>query len=154
VTDTNTELIAICGLYCGDCLRLRSRTADLAAELRAELAASRFAEYAEVKKEFAPGFRDYPAFLEVLQGLIDLNCPSGCREGGCPGLDCPIRACCLDRGLGGCWECDDLDQCDRFGFLNPFHGDVVESNLRPIRELGPAAWLASRPPFYAWLKGV
>ncbi len=152
MTGASPDLIAICGLYCGDCPRLRSRAADLAARLRAELEERRFAEYVRVKKEFATEFRDYPAFLDVLQGVIDLNCPSGCRAGGCPGLECAIRACCLDRGLGGCWECDGLDECDQFDFLTPFHGDLVRRNLRPIRELGPRAWLERRPPFYVWLK--
>lgn len=150
MTGATTELIARCGLYCGDCLRLRSRAAQAAAVLRAELEKSRFAEYARVKKNFSPEFQDYPAFLEVLQAVIDLDCPAGCREGGCPGLDCPIRACCLDRQLAGCWECDDLDECRRFDFLTPFHGDVVQRNLRPIREMGPDAWLKNRPPFYVW----
>ncbi|MBU1741003.1 MAG: DUF3795 domain-containing protein [Proteobacteria bacterium] len=152
MTGENRALIAFCGLYCGDCLRLGSRAAELAAKLRAELEKSRFAEYVQVKSEFAPEFQDYPDFLKVLQAVIDLDCPSGCRKGGCPGLDCAIRACCLDKQLDGCWECDGLDQCDRFDFLTPWHGDVVRHNLRPIRALGPEAWLERRPLFYVWLK--
>ncbi len=147
---TDLNLIACCGLYCKDCLRFRSRAAALARDLRAELARVDFDGYVRVKETVAPEFRDYSAFQRVLQAVIDLDCPSGCRAEGCPGLDCRIRRCCLDRGLTGCWECDALDECPEFDFLTPFHGDVKGNNLRRLRDLGPSRWLESRPPFYPW----
>jgi hypothetical protein len=151
---TDTGLIACCGLYCGDCLRFNSRAAGLARELRAELDRVDFDKYVQVKKTVAPEFDEYPAWKRMLQAVIDLDCAAGCRAAGCPGLDCSIRACCLGRGLDGCWECDGLDDCPRFDFLTPFHGDLKQNNLRRLREAGPAAWLETRPPFYGWLKGV
>jgi hypothetical protein len=147
---TDATLIAFCGLYCGDCLRFRSRAAVLARELRAELARVDFDDYAQVKQAVAPEFQDYPAFQKIVQAVIDLDCPQGCRVHGCPGLDCRIRACCLGQGLTGCWECDALDDCPHFDFLTPFHGDIKGNNLRRLRDLGPAQWLIERPPFYRW----
>jgi hypothetical protein len=118
--------------------------------LLAELDRIDFDQYVRVKKTVAPRFEEFPAFKRMAQAVIDLDCLQGCRAGGCPGLDCHIRACCLAKGLNGCWECDALEACDRFDFLTPFHGDVKQENLRRLRELGPGDWLPRRPLFYVW----
>ena len=42
------ELTAYCGLYCGDCVRYRSKASDLARELINELKNTEFDKYAEL----------------------------------------------------------------------------------------------------------
>ena len=41
------ELTAYCGLYCGDCIRYRSKASKLAFELKNELQRVEFDKYAE-----------------------------------------------------------------------------------------------------------
>jgi len=52
-----TNLTAYCGLYCGDCIRYKSKASDLARELSTELQRDRLDKYAEVEahsiKEFS-----------------------------------------------------------------------------------------------------
>ena len=39
------------------------------------------------------------------------NC-AGCKNDGCKGRDaCQPRRCCIQKGIGGCWECPDFP-CD------------------------------------------
>ena len=36
------------------------------------------------------------------------DCP-GCRKGGCPDREqCKNYTCCQERGLAGCWECEEF----------------------------------------------
>ena len=41
------DLVAYCGLYCGDCFGYKGKIADLARDLRKELRAAKFAKIAE-----------------------------------------------------------------------------------------------------------
>ena len=43
----NEDLIAYCGLYCGDCFGYKGKVADLARDLRKELREARFNKTAE-----------------------------------------------------------------------------------------------------------
>ena len=43
--DLELELIAYCGLYCGDCIRHASRVTDLASDLNDELKKVKFSDY-------------------------------------------------------------------------------------------------------------
>ena len=59
--------------------------------------------------------------------LAHTDCP-GCKEGR--GLqDCPIRLCAESRHLEHCYECPDLDPCDKYAMLLEQFPDV-KINLR------------------------
>ena len=62
------ELIAYCGLYCGDCFGHQGKIADLARDLRKELRKHRFDKTAETLSEvsFFATFKNYPQCYEVL----------------------------------------------------------------------------------------
>jgi hypothetical protein len=145
------ELTAYCGLYCGDCIRYKNRVSDLACELIGELQKARFEKYAEVKSLFVKELKHYKQCCQVLESLVELQCRSGCRNGGCPTFSCRIIECCGSHGFRGCWECDRFDGCEAFRFLEPFHGDIPLKNLRKIRELGLDKWVRHREKFYLWL---
>lgn len=145
------ELTAYCGLYCGDCIRYKSRVSDLANELREELLKAQFEKYAEVKSMFVKELKHYKECCEVLESLAELQCHSACRDGGCPTFSCKIIACCRSKGFKGCWECNEFDGCGEFRFLEPFHGDIPLKNLRKINELGLEKWTAHREKFFLWL---
>jgi len=55
------ELVAYCGLYCGDCFAYKEKIADLARDLRKELRQAKFERQAESMStvSFFKVFEDY-----------------------------------------------------------------------------------------------
>ncbi len=145
------ELTAYCGLYCGDCLRYRSKVMDLARNLGNELQAVQFGRYAEVKSAFEKKFGDYSTFHEVLGAIAHLRCDIPCRSGGDGCLQpCDIKGCVLSKNLAGCWECKEFEVCGKFQFFKVFHGDAAKKNLRKINKFGLDKWAEHREKFYVW----
>jgi len=145
------ELTAYCGLYCGDCIRYRSRAADLARGLLNELRTTEFGKYAGIKSRSMKELESYEQCCQVLEVIIELQCPQPCRVGGgCPTFSCEILVCCQSQGYQGCWECSNFEECEKFEFLNKYHGDTPVQNLRKIRELGVGRWVKYRQKFFVW----
>jgi len=146
------ELTAYCGLYCGDCLRFRSKAIGLARDLMSELQAVGFDKYAEVKSAAVKELEHYNECLQVLDAIVKLGCDTPCKAGG-DGCSrrCEIKNCVQLKKLEGCWECDELEGCDKFEFFRPIHGDTTKGNLRKIKEYGLNGWVEHRGKFYSWL---
>lgn len=150
---TDQELTGYCGLYCGDCIRYKSRISDLAKELLDELAECRYSDYAKIKKTNTPEFASYDAMIACLGAMARIKCEMPCGKGGdgCGG-SCDIIRCVKDKSLSGCWECAEFETCGNLDFLIPFHGDVPLNNLRKIKEFGVNSWAKHRGKFYPWSK--
>jgi hypothetical protein len=146
------ELTVYCGLYCGDCLRYKSKAVELARDLICELQAVQFDKYAEVKSAAVKEMEHYKECRQVLDAIVRLGCDTPCRAGGdgCLG-PCEIKRCVKLKNLEGCWECDVLERCDKFEFFKPIHGDTTKGNLRKIKEYGLNGWVEHREKFYSWL---
>ncbi len=146
------ELTAYCGLYCGDCIRYRSKFSDLARDLESELQKVKFDKYAGVKSTSVKEFRHYKEFYKLLDALAKLRCDTSCRTGGdgCS-QPCKIKKCVQSKNLEGCWECDEFEKCEKFEFLKPYHGDTAQKNLRKIKEYGLDRWAKHRKKSYLWL---
>lgn len=146
------QLTAYCGLYCGDCLRFRSKVTYLARDLLSELQAVGFDQYAEVKSAAVKELKYYKECRQVLAAIVGLGCDTPCRAGGdgCSG-PCEIKNCVQIKKLQGCWECDELKDCGKFEFLKPVCGDAPQENLRKIKEHGLSKWAKHRGKYYAWL---
>ena len=145
------EVTAYCGLYCGDCIRYRSKAAGLARELLGELQATEFGKYAEVKSHSLKELEDYERCCRVLEALVELQCNKPCRiGGGCPTFSCGILECCQKKGFEGCWECSDYEGCGLFEFLEKYHGEAPKINLGKIKELGIDRWAGHREKFFVW----
>jgi hypothetical protein len=151
------ELTAYCGLYCGDCIRYRSRAADLAGELLRELEAAEFEEYARIKcsparqMDNVPQLQHYPECLEVLETIVCLKCETPCRKGGgCNFFSCDIAECCGEKNLEGCWQCPSFRSCDNIAGLQSIHGRAPVENLKMIRTLGIDDWAEQRCKPYIW----
>ena len=131
------ELIAYCGLYCGDCYVYQGKIADLARDLRKELRQAKFDKEAELlsTEGYFATLKNYPQCYEVLGTLVKYRCRRACRGGGGPPF-CKIRKCCQRKGSEGCWQCDQFETCEKLDFLKPFHEEAHLKNLRKIKKQG------------------
>ncbi|HEC87000.1 MAG TPA: DUF3795 domain-containing protein [Thermoplasmatales archaeon] len=135
MTKLEKDLIAYCGLYCGDCFFYKGEIADLARDLRKKVREAKLNQnYLEFAK-FAKEFENLPQCYAVLGAMVKMRCKRTCRGGGGPPF-CAIRKCCQKKGIEGCWECDDFENCEKLNFLKPTHGDAHIKNLRKIRNAG------------------
>jgi hypothetical protein len=120
------ELIAYCGLYCGDCPNHKGEIADLARDLRKKLREAKFDRTAQGLSKYFKEFRNYEQCYQVLGGMVRLRCKRTCRSGG-GNPACKVRSCCTKRGIGGCWECQEFETCQ---------------NLRKLKKQGTEAFIA------------
>ena len=137
------DLIAYCGLYCGDCVGYKGKVADLARDLRKELRAAKFDKTAEVLAavSFFEVFKNYDQSYQVLGALVKFRCKKSCKGGGGPPF-CKMRKCCQKKGIEGCWECKEFETCEKLDFLKPGHGDAHIKNLRTLKKKGVDSFLA------------
>jgi hypothetical protein len=152
VTHNDRNLTAFCGIYCGDCIRYKCRASNLVSELLNEIDRLHFAEYAKVKSAYTKEFEDFDSLIATLKAISGIKCEIPCRLGGdgCGGT-CEIITCVKTKGFEGCWECDEFEECDKFGFVKHFFGDAPLINLRLIKKLGIDDWSKNREKCYPWL---
>lgn len=169
------RLVCPCGLTCCDCLFHRDEIYKAARELKEILRTSQLDEFLNlimkhrgwngvadhfgqersvIKRQFEP-FERWPDFLHVLNGLIDLQCKTTCREaGGCSigGItrECEALKCINENGFEGCWQCAESEDCERLSFLRGNYGETIDGNLRIIREKGIEAVESRGNEYYAW----
>ncbi len=138
------NLIAYCGLYCGDCFAYQGRIADLARDLREELRRSKFEKTAAYVSQtpFFKVFEDYPQCYKVLGAMVKFRCKRACRGGGGP--PCKMRNCCQKKGIEGCWECEDFETCTKLDFLKPNHEDAHIKNLKIIKKSGIESFITGK----------
>ena len=139
----NKNLIAYCGLYCGDCFNYKGEVANLARDLRKKLREAKFDRHSQGLSKFFKEFRNYEQCYEVLGAMVRLRCKRTCRgEGGPP--SCKIRNCCQKKNIQGCWECKEFETCEKLNFLKPFHEDAHLKNLRKIKKQGINSFLKEK----------
>ena len=139
------ELIAYCGLYCGDCHSYKGRIADLARDLRKELRQAHFSKVAETMSaiSFFAAYKNYPQCYEVLGEMVKLRCKRTCRGGGGP-PGCKIRECGQKKGIAGCWQCAEFETCKKLDFLKTFHEDAHIKNLRILKKTSADSFLEGK----------
>jgi hypothetical protein len=149
MSNENENLIAYCGLYCGDCYNHKGAIADLARDLRKELRAANFEKSAEFLStiSFFKEFKHYKECYEVLGAMVRLRCNRVCRDGGGPPF-CTIRKCCQKKELKGCWECEGFETCKNLDFLRPSHGVAHLKNLMKIRKKGTKDFIQGKRLWY------
>ncbi|MBE9593852.1 MAG: hypothetical protein IMF19_10290, partial [Proteobacteria bacterium] len=72
------ELLAYCGVYCGDCLGYTGVIADAARNFMVVLEEYKFDRTA--KCVLSEELKDYDKFYEMLGFMTGLKCPMVCRE--------------------------------------------------------------------------
>jgi len=148
VTD-DKDLIAYCGLYCGDCFGYKGKVADLARDLRKELRESKFDKFAESvsKEKFGEVYKDYNKCYTVLGAMVKFRCKKGCKAGGGNPF-CRIRKCCEKKGYEGCWECEEMVTCIKGDFLKEVHGEATTKNLRKLKKQDVDKFLDGKKYWY------
>jgi len=148
------NLVAYCGLYCEDCIRYKDNIAENAQRLLDTLEESEFERYAAVKKKDVNSFKNYQLFVDVLKDILRLHCNRPCRVGdGCPTFDCQIVKCCKEKEYDGCWQCEQVEVCDKLDFLIAMHGDLHVQNCLIMREHDINEFIQRRYPPYTWNAG-
>ena len=145
----DTNLIAFCGLYCGDCHGYAGEIPDLARDLRKKLREGHYDKFASFISTYSFGkdFKYYDECYKVLGAMVKFRCRTGCRNGGGSPF-CKIRKCVQKKGLNGCWECSDFETCKELQFLEPVHGDAHIKNLRKIKKSGRAEFVKVKTLWY------
>jgi hypothetical protein len=137
------NLVAYCGLYCGDCFFYQGKIADLARDLRKELRKAKLDQNYKEFIKFAKGFEKFNQCYELLGAMVRMRCKRTCRNGGGPPF-CKIRKCCQEKNITGCWECEEFETCEKLDFLKPTHKDAHIKNLRFIKKQGIDKFIESK----------
>ena len=113
------RLISYCGLYCPKCYKMKISSS----------AKNLLDELLSAQDHGATFLQNDPSIKNALDKLIDLECTSFCREEGDKSPTCPIKDCCHEYGVIGCWECPELNSCKKLS--KQFLGNNCK-----LRELG------------------
>lgn len=135
MSKNDRNLVAYCGLYCGDCFNYKGGIADLARDLRKKLREAKLERAAGGLSKFFKEFKDYRTCYEVLGAMVRLRCKRACRNGG-GNPSCEIRNCAQKKNVEGCWKCEEFETCSKLDFLKPIHEDAHLKNLRKIKKQG------------------
>jgi hypothetical protein len=131
--------IAYCGLYCGDCIIRKGKLASLANALLSQMRKPEFEKLAEGLPQIMPeqfkAMRETKGCVRVLESMAHLGCYKICKDGG-GGSSCPIRVCCLNKHIEGCWCCEEFETCETLSWINPVQKDAHRKNIGIIRRNG------------------
>jgi len=124
-----------CGILCEKCFAysagsIKEHSRALKRDLgNFDVYASRFATLLN-----KPGFESYPAFKEVLDLLVSIEC-KGCRLESCRLFAaCRVRDCAKEHRVDFCYQCAEFP-CTGTGFDEHLYKRSVIINNR-IREIG------------------
>ena len=155
---SDREQTAYCGLWCGSCISGNSELFAAARKLLKLLDEAKFENYAAFKavsgKHPVPAFAHYDKFRELLAALPSIACEPTCFNGPCSEAvgctpDCKLRRCPVEKGLAGCWECDERDTCPAFLELDSRHPELKD-NIRLLNEHGVDDWARFREEIDIW----
>lgn len=109
--------LAFCGLYCPHCYRVKVSTAAKRLKREMEAAADKGAKYFDEVSNI---------FSDDLNVLIAKECNLYCRDNS--ESACKIKVCCLDKKLNGCWECSNVETCEKLNTQYKGHCKDINEN--------------------------
>ena len=173
------KLVCPCGLTCCDCLFYKSEIYETAQKLKELIKISDldvFLGTCSKKKnwqaiaqqmrlnedkawngvgKYFDVFKDMAMFMNILDGIIKLQCKTTCQEAdGCSiggsTHECNALRCVKSKTYDGCWQCDEFVNCNKLSFVKKNYGYIIEENLRIAREKGVKAVKSRGNTYYAW----
>ena len=169
------KYVCPCGLTCCDCLFYKREFFDAARTMKRLIDEYRFdvffgtlsrseasshiaAHLGRDRAEFTAMFRAFehmPEFLQVLEGIIGIQCEQACREkNGCSiggaTHQCKALACVNSKGIEGCWKCAEYTTCDKLAFQRRSYGKTVTENLAQLEREGAASLRSRGNQYYEW----
>jgi hypothetical protein len=138
MAENGIDLLAYCGLYCGDCAGYSGDIAESAKALADVLRESKFDRTA--RQLFVEQLGEFGQWFDRLEFLAGLKCDAVCRQRD---VSCEIAKCCVESGYLACYECQGLEECQKLKWHEGLHGDSHLRNLQAMREMGAEAWIAS-----------
>ena len=78
----DSEIIAYCSLYCGDCFNHKGEIADLAKDLRKKLREEKFDCVSQGLSKYFKQFKDYEQCYQVLGATGKATAPGQNKESG------------------------------------------------------------------------
>jgi hypothetical protein len=75
--------------------------------------------------------------------MMKFRCTKWCRNGGGPPF-CRIRECSQEKAIHGCWECDQISECEKLDFLNEVRSDAHRKNLAIIKRRGVEGFVSEK----------
>jgi hypothetical protein len=143
------DLLAYCGIYCGDCLGYTGVIANAAETFFEVLEKYKFDRTAQ--QVFPQELKDYDKLLQMLKFMIGLKCPEVCRKRDDSTTSCEARKCCRNKGFFACYECSDFETCDNLKSLHEgLHYNSCMKNLQIIKEMGLEEWITNGKRFKYW----
>ncbi len=144
------ELLAYCGIYCGDCLGYTGVIADAAEDFKGVLEKYEFEKSA--KAIFPDQLKDYDKIFDKIVFITGLRCPMVCRARTDDNVDCEIRKCCRSKGFFACYKCDDFKNCEKLKVMKGLHYEAMIKNLKEIKEMGFEEWIKQGKAHHYWDK--
>lgn len=173
------KLVCPCGLTCCDCMFYQEEIYDAALKLKNLIVGSKLDFFlkacSDEKTISAMGehlgldedsiqtklsekysiFKEIPTFMNVLEGIIKIQCKTPCRESrGCSAggdtIQCTALKCLESKRYDGCWQCGEYEDCDKLKFLKMSYGFVIDENLTTIKETGEEKVTSRGSQYYAW----
>jgi hypothetical protein len=171
----NEKYICPCGLICTDCLFYKPEVYETAKKLKEAIRESQLdvfltsiskseslrfiathlnAKQPDFEKHFE-SLNNFDSFMKTLEGLTNLQCKATCREsGGCSvGGDlhkCEAVKCVQSKGLEGCWECPEREECPKLHFVKMVYGDTISETFSTMRTKGSQTVKSYGSKYYAW----
>lgn len=173
------KYVCACGLNCCDCMFYKKEIYETAKRLKELISESRIDTFLSMMsqeevnssvarhlntdhKEFNGNFSvfaQFPQFMEVLQGLINVQCQKTCHEaGGCSMCgetkECAAIICVKEKELRGCWECEEHSSCNKLEFQRASYGKTIDGNFRIIKNQGISAVPSRGHDYYEWQRRI
>jgi hypothetical protein len=129
--------VAYCGDYCRTCHWYTDAMRKPAAQLL-ELIKSHF-EVGLWINEKGGNSKETIKGLEILsKGACSFNC-----KGGSGWTGCPVRKCCIEKGVEFCFECSEFPcaQWDEKGRYANVFNKAKKERLQKMKELGIEEWI-------------
>jgi hypothetical protein len=128
------NLVAFCGLYCGDCAGYSGEIANAA---NAPLCIMKRYDFTRTARSlFSDDLADMDGFLKKLTFMTTLRCTTVCRQKTEGETKCAIRTCCCEKEFYACHECECFERCETLMRMEDLHGDSCIKNLLGIKSMG------------------